>query len=106
MKIELYYGKVKDTGYPIDGHILLFGEGIGGTGHAVIGGISDESTEAWVRTLHQTDELYSSMQFDEFWNMYHEQDYEPSIGVFTLEDNQVEFIAKFGEASNLKPEIC
>lgn len=83
--------KVKGTGLPIDGHTLTFGFwAYDGHKQPHLLDWEKDADEAVMKTMHQTDELYSKMPLEEICRIVDERAHvpRPHTGGYTLENKR------------------
>ena len=87
-KHQIVRGKVSGTGWPIDGHTLVFEIEKGGNDYYLINW-PDACDAAVMETMHTTDPLYQGMRFKKFKRLWKAGKWEPA-GCFFLERDKVE----------------
>lgn len=91
-KPKVVKGRVKNTGYPIDGCVMLFSLwDYDNHDSWHLYGWDDIVDDAVMRTIHQTDELYKDDDLKEFSKMWKAGEYEPA-GSFCLNLDELEVI--------------
>lgn len=93
--------KVKGTGLPIDGHTLTFGFwAYDGHKQPHLLDWEKDADEAVMKTMHWTDELYSTMPLEEFAKLWAAGEYE-SDGAFCVAPECVEVVNIECNAENI-----
>lgn len=96
-KPKTVWGIVKNTGTPLDGLKLVLTQWeYDNHGSWHLSGWNDPEDSAVMRTMHDTDELYSDMPIDDFEKLWKSKEYEPE-GSFCLELDQVEIVEVINE---------
>lgn len=91
-KPKVVKGRVQNTGYPIDGCVMLFSLwDYDNHDSWHLYGWDDDVDDAVMRTIHQTDELYKDDDLKEFSEMWKAGEYEPA-GSFCLNLDELEVI--------------
>lgn len=91
-KPKIVKGKVHDTGYPIDGCVMLFSMWEYDNHESWhLYGWNDDVDDAVMRTMHQTDEIYMDDTPEQFAERWKSEEYEPD-GAFCLDLDKVEVI--------------
>ena len=89
--MNIVKGTVKNTGWPIDGHTLVFSDHDGYLG---LVGWCDADDNAVMETMFETESEYGMCLYDtleEFKEAWKKGEWEPQ-GAFTLPLNQVEIV--------------
>ena len=91
-KPKIIKGKVHDTGYPVDGCVMLFSMwDYDNHDSWHLYGWDDDVDDAVMRTMHQTDEIYMDDTPEQFAKRWKAKEYEPD-GAFCLDLDKVEVI--------------
>lgn len=89
-KHQIVRGKVSGTGWPIDGHALIFEIEKDGDVY-YLNNWADADDEAVMETMRLNDPLYQNTPIEEFRELWKNQEWEPE-GRFFLTDDKVEVV--------------
>ena len=89
-KHQIVKGKVSGTGWPIDGHTLIFEIEKDGDIY-YLNNWADADDEAVMKTMHLNDPLYQNTPIEEFAKLWKNQEWDPE-GRFFLTDGKVEVV--------------